>query len=598
VQVNDTKSAEEWMGKIVSINGHEAGDVLNYANILKTEGKYEEAIKQYRDYSSMVPADAAKADAWIASCENAMAWIADPAYFDVSNAEMYNTENSDFGLTAFSDGYIFASDRKQAGASYGSKEIYGWTGNPYLKLYSVSCAGGCSISPVPKAIDALNNDYHNAASVFDKANGIIYFTRTKLIRIAKKPLNSDPTSWYDHSSAKDYTNRLEIYSAHYNNGKWSDVKPFKYNNPDLYSVGHPALSPDSKILYFVSDMPGGYGSTDIYYCELLSDGNWSNPKNAGSAVNTSGKEAFPYVDADGTLFFSSDGLPGMGGLDIFSARGSKNNWTNPENLKYPLNSPKDDFSIIYTESGEAGYFSSNRDGGKGEDDIYSFVSAPPKSIVLVGITRERLEDNSIALLDNVNIKILNLGDQSIQNITSDSKGKFITALDCGAKYKVSSSKDLHFAASTNVEAVCKTRHDTVFVELVLDRIVINKPIVLQNIYYDFDKWNIRPDAAIELDKLVKILVDNPEINIELGSHTDSRGTTVYNQKLSQHRAESAVAYIISRGISASRITAHGYGESVPVNKCVDGVKCSDEDYQMNRRTEFRVTSISKEQVSN
>ena len=416
-----------------------------------------------------------------------------------------------------------------------------------------------------------------------------------MVKVSKRPMNADPTSWYDYSSFKDYTNRWEIYSARYNNGKWQDLKAFAYNNPDKYSVGHPALSIDGNILYFASDMPGGYGGTDIYFSIKQKDGSWSVPKNAGSKINTAGKEAFPTIDKEGTLYFSSDGLPGMGGFDIFSSTGSKDEWSDPVNLKYPMNSPKDDFYVYFTETGKSGYFSSNRDGGKGEDDIYYFSPTPrpipevPKTLVIAGIVKEKNEDNSTSILKGANIKIDDMTSNALVSLVSNEQGKFYSKADCGDAYEIIASKDEYFTKSKSIKATCTTLHDTVFVELILDKIIINKPIVLKNIYYDFDKWNIRSDAAFELDKLVTILNDNPQIKIELGSHTDCRGSNEYNQVLSQKRAESAVAYIISKGIDVGRITARGYGESVPVNKCVDGVSCTEDEYQLNRRTEFKVT---------
>jgi outer membrane protein OmpA-like peptidoglycan-associated protein len=591
--INDTRSAEEWLAKVVSDPEHNAEDVLHYADVLKSNGKYPEAIIQYQNYGKIKPSLSEKSLSLIRSCEKALEWINDPVYFDVVNAGSFNSEYSDFGLITYDKGFILTSDRKLKGKTYTNDEIYGWTGTPFLKLLLIRDKDNPNTAP--EEIQPLNNQYHNGPGVFNANSSEIYFTRTKMVRLTKKPLNNDPTSWYDNSSAKDYTNRLEIFFSKRLNGKWQQPVAFRYNNPESYSVGHPAISPDGSLLYFVTDMPGGYGGSDIYFCEKLPDETWSEPKNAGSSINTAGKEVFPYIAPDGTLYFSSDGLSGMGGLDMFSAIGSKDKWSSPENMKYPFNSPKDDFSIIFSGDG-SGYFSSNREGGKGKDDVYGFVSSPPKNLIIAVTTKERLEDNSILILKGVNVQIKN--DENALNVSSDDMGIYFAEAACNDEYKIKGTKDGYFAAEKNVMTVCKTRHDTVFVELFLEKIIINKPIVLKNIYYDFDKWNIRPDASLELDKLVKVLEENPEINIELGSHTDSRGSDEYNRVLSQKRAEAAVAYIVSRGISQSRITAKGYGENIPVNQCVNGVKCSDEEFQMNRRTEFKVTSISKNQAVN
>ena len=602
MNIGNTQLAEEWLVKVISYSGHTPNDVLNYANVLKTNGKYLEAITQYENYSKMEPTlkdlelnKLNKIEDMIASCEKSIEWIAKPDSFDIENATMFNTEYSDFGLTEFGNGYIFSSDRKVPNKEYSDNDLFGWTGNPYLKLYLISGVKDNEPSTNAVEIPDLNNKYQNGASVYDAKNNIIYFTRTKMVKVGRHPLNVDPTSWYDYSSYKDYIDRWEIYSAHYENGQWKDIKAFEYNDPGKYSVGHPALSPDGSILYFASDMPGGFGGTDLYYCVKQKDGNWSVPKNCGNKINTAGKEAFPTIDKEGTLYFSSDGLPGMGGLDIFSSTGSMDNWSEPVNLKYPINSSKDDFFIYFTETGKSGYFSSNRDGGKGSDDIYYFSPTPPAPIpttlVIAGIIKEKDENGLITALKDANVKVENKTTTSTVSLVSNFEGKFYTKAYCNDPYEITALKDGYFTKSQSVVSKCVTMHDTVFVELVLDKIVINKPIVMKNIYYDFDKWNIRPDAANELDKLVNILLMNPKIVIELGSHTDSRGSTEYNQVLSQKRAESAVAYIISKGINAGRISAKGYGKSVPVNKCVDGVSCTEEEYQLNRRTEFKVTSI-------
>lgn len=596
MEVNDTKSATVWMGKVVAFGNAKPTDVKAYAFLLKSEGKYQDAIAQFETYKTLVPAESDKAEAWITACRDAEKWIAKPEYWDVNNAEMFNTPYTEFGLIPFQKGYSLTSDRKISGVTYKKEDLYGWTGNPYLKMFYVTMDDkGQSVTKLEDMGD-LNYTYHNGPGTYHAGSQTMYYTRTKMVKVTKKPINPDPTSWYDHSTALEYTNRLEVYSAKFNNDEFGESKAFEYNKAEEYSVGHPAISPDGNILYFVSDMPGGMGKSDIYYCEKTGD-TWGAPKNAGTTINSEGNEVFPYMDAGGTLYYSSDGLPGMGGLDLFSAKGSKDTWSFPENLKYPLNSPKDDFSIYYTEAGKSGYLTSNRDGGKGLDDIYRFEDATPTELILSVLTKEKTTDNKINILPDVEVAITNKTKNDIQKMQTDASGRLYTKVDCGTSFQVAGNKEGYFAHVKNIETKCTSRHDTVFVELILDQIVIDKPIVLKNIYYDFDKWNIRPDAALELNKLVVILLQNPNIEIELGSHTDSRGSDQYNMVLSQKRAESAVQYIITNGIDAKRIKAKGYGESVPVNRCTNGAKCTDEEFQMNRRTEFKVTKINKGKVT-
>lgn len=598
MQVNDTKLAEKWLEKLVNSSDATAEDVLIYANLLKSEGKYTEAIVQYEKYKTLNPSDAALAEKEIKSSSDAITWSNETTYFVVKNEDKFNSDKSDFGLIAYGDNFYLTSDRVSKQVPVGENNVYGWTGNPYLKLYEVRMD-----KTEVKEIDfikELNDQFHSGPGVFADNNQRIYFTRTKTVKQIQKTTNPDPTSWFKDYSNEIYTNRLEIYSADFADGKWEDVDAFENNNPNLYSIGHPAISPDGKILYFVSDMVGGFGQTDIYYSEKRSNGTWGNPRNAGPEINTSGKELFPFIDKNGNMYFSSDGHPGMGGLDLFKSSGSTNNWSTPVNLKSPLNSYKDDFSIFVIETDSIGYFSSNRYGGIGSDDIYSFVYVPapppvPTQLILAVTTYERLENGTIVPLADVDVHYHTNVEGNPFSIAQFSPGVYYATVDCDTKFLVNGAKTGYFSTEQEVETKCKTMNDTAFVQLILEKIVLNKPILIENIYYDYDKWNIRPDAAVELEKIVELLVENPQIIIELGSHTDCRGNDKYNEDLSQKRAVSAVDYIIGRGISKDRITAKGYGEKILVNKCDDGVQCSEEEHQMNRRTEFKVIGFNKDQ---
>ncbi|MBN2779169.1 MAG: OmpA family protein [Bacteroidales bacterium] len=598
IKINDTKSAEEWLSKLIKSGSANPEDIKIYADLLKSEGRYSDAIIQYQKLKELEPAKSSMADKNIKICEDALTWSETEPDFIVKNEEQFNSVNSDFGLVSFGDGFLLTSDRIPKGEGTNQKDVYGWTGNPYLKLYKVDADKSGEVKDI-SFIPELNHEFHNGPGYFDGKTKTLYFTRTKTVKQNRKTENPDPTAWFKEE-ADIYTNRLEIYTAELVDGKWQNISEFAHNNAAMFSVGHPVISEDGKILYFVSDMPGGQGETDIWYCEKTQSGTWGSPRNAGETINTSGKEMFPYFDLNGNLYFSSDGHPGMGGLDLFKSSGSKNKWASPENLKYPINSPKDDFAVIFTEPETMGYFSSNRYGGLGNDDIYSFVYSPPPppvptELMLSVTTYERLDDGKLIPLPGINVHY-HLEALTEENpVPEISAGVYQTTLNCDETYMIHGTNSDFFAQSQQITTQCETMNDTVFVQLVFDRIVIDKPIVIENIYYDYDKWNIRPDAAIELDKIVALLIENPQIIIELGSHTDARGTKWYNENLSQKRAESAVQYIVSNGIAKDRITAKGYGEYQLVNKCADGVKCSEEEHQLNRRTEFKVTGFSKNQ---
>jgi outer membrane protein OmpA-like peptidoglycan-associated protein/tetratricopeptide (TPR) repeat protein len=588
MQINDTKHAIEWLSKLTSVENPSPKDVMQYAHLLKTEAKYDEAITQYNRYKKMNPDDK-RVNAWIESCNLAKQWINNPTYYQVTNLQELNSENSDFGLMPLGEGYIFTSDRKQ-GDLQNKVAVYGWTGNPYLKLYRAPSASNLKeISP----ISSLNGDYHNGPSTTLLPMNKIYFTRTKMVKVTKKNLNNDPTSWIENISVPEYENRLEMYAATIDKeSEWNCFVDFPYNKPEEYSVGHPTLSPDGKVLYFVSDMPGGFGGTDIYYCMKTVNNTWSAPLNAGKTINTPGKELFPYMDKNGVLYFSSDGHNGMGGLDIYKSTGSRTKWTEPENMKYPVNSPKDDFSVYFDEANNIGYLSSNRDGGKGSDDIYKFAYTPPSDLTLILVTKEIDKKNVVRPLDGVDLKLTNKTNSASTAEFQFVDGKYISGIKCNNAYSIMASKDGYFSKSLNIDTTkCVSYHDTIFAEIVLVKLEIEVPIVLKNIYYDFDKSYIRPDAKPDLDKLVQIMKDNPNIIVELGSHCDARGSDNYNLNLSDHRAKSAVEYIISNGISKNRIKAKGYGEKMHLNNCTNNVICTEDEHQINRRTEFKVTGF-------
>ncbi len=589
LMMNDIGEAQKWLSKINSMSVYNSAEMMNYVNVLKSSGEYENAIIQYKRYADLFPDRSLKLPKWIESCKQAEYWIANPMSYDVTNVEGINSKNSDFGLIPYNNGFIYSSDRLIENKQYDSKEIFGWTGNPYLKMFSISALDEDKAPNESALMEGINSTFHNGPGVFDKTSDRIYYTLTKIQKTKALPSNSDPTSWEDTPIPDSYVNRLEIYSAKLVNNKWEDIKPFEYNNSEEYSIGHPSISADGKTMYFVSNMPGGYGNSDIYYSLLQADGKWSSPVNAGATINTEDKEVFPVLDKDGTLYFSSDGHSGMGGLDIFETHGDKNKWSTPENMQYPINSPKDDFLPYFTTSGVRGYLSSNREGGKGEDDIYYFS----KKLMIYVTTLERVKDKMTIPLGNVKVKFEDLiKEDSTQKVT-DENGIWVQKENCGAVYEITASKQGYFQQAKSIYTTSNRSNDTMYVDLILDKIEENKSYAIENIYYDFDKWDIRTDASVELDKLVKTLNEYPNIDIELGSHTDARGTNIYNNNLSQKRAESAVEYIISKGIDKHRITAKGYGKTKLINKCADGVDCPEAEHQLNRRTEFTVTKIHK-----
>jgi outer membrane protein OmpA-like peptidoglycan-associated protein len=337
-------------------------------------------------------------------------------------------------------------------------------------------------------------------------------------------------------------------------------------------------------MIFVSDMPGGYGGTDLYITFFVNN-QWTQPENLGSQVNSAGDEQFPFIHENGEVYFSSNGHNTMGGLDVFVTQNNGLRWSKPVNLNYPINSSKDDFGFVLKPGGREGYLSSARFS---TDKIYTFKKFDP-TFNLFGFAHIKGEKTPV---ENVRVEIESSKGQAIQLI-SKSDGTFHMDLTPNESYHLNCKKVGCFGETSELSTKGLIYSQDFYVDFEVEEIVIDKPIVLKNIYYDFDKWFIRADAAIELDKLVKLLKDNPEIDIEMGSHTDVRGTDEYNQVLSENRAKSAVEYLIEQGIEKNRLTFKGYGEKVLVNKCKNNIYCSEEEHQENRRTEFKVTKIRK-----
>ncbi|RYZ48971.1 MAG: flagellar motor protein MotB, partial [Sphingobacteriales bacterium] len=503
-----------------------------------------------------------------------------PKNVAITNERSLNSPQSDWGAVGFDNGVVFASDRSVASAPKtkagrpflkfdGSKlpdqNTYGWTGNGYLNIYTKT-AGSDSVALFPLR---TQSDYHVGAASFSADGKEVYFTLTRVPKKIGRVKNAPSTL------------NIEIYSSIKTGEVWSDPVPFRYNNVQGWSVGDPFLTADGSSLYFVSDKPGGKGGTDIYVVKRSAGGQWGEAI-AVAGVNTAGNERTP-VKADNQFYFSSDGDTSMGGLDIFRATMSGDAVGAAQNMGYPVNSPQDDFALSVTAS-QKGYFSSNRDGGAGSDDIYSFIDRAELAFRLEGIVFDK--ETSLPLASAV----VSLGkvDGTPLKVQTDSTGAFRFNLDENSNYELSADRTSYRSANDKVGTSGLESSQVIKKNLYLTPIVINKAIRLENIYYDFDQSNIRPDAAVELDKLVRIMQENPTIWIELGSHTDSRGKDQYNQWLSQRRANAAVQYIIDRGIDQSRVTAKGYGESVPVNECTNGIACSEQAHQANRRTEFKI----------
>jgi outer membrane protein OmpA-like peptidoglycan-associated protein/tetratricopeptide (TPR) repeat protein len=574
-KMNDYEAAENWYARVIQDPGSKPENLINYGSVLKSNSRYAEAktaLQQYAAKSGNVKRVANE----IAGCDSALVWMAKPTGHKLKNETAVNTAFAEFGVFPLGNKVLYTGE-----PDHGFKQKDGRSGNPYLRIYKADRSIDNTLGA--KLIDqSLYNDqkYHVGPVVSNQKGNTLFVSRTytgKLGQLSKA------------EGERFRTNNLELLIYTANNGK-QEVTPFPYNNVQKYSVGHAALSQDEQTLYFVSNMPGSLGKTDIWYCELQGDGKWGTPKNAGATINTSEEEMFPNVAADGILYYSSNGFPGMGGLDVFAAKGAKSNWSKSVNLRYPVNSAGDDFAFITSSINEgsvSGYLSSNRKGGVGNDDIYSFNSVKPKMVLaLNGLT---VNKKTGELLPGSAITLFANGRRIVAKQGSKADGIFFFELEKGLDYSVLAQKEKFYGDSAIVSTRGLTKSDTLSVTLRLEPLFeVGKTIAIQNIHYNFDKDDIRVDAARILDELVRTMRDNPTLEIELGSHTDSRGVDIYNLDLSQRRARSVVDYLVSRGISRSRLTAKGYGETQLLNRCANGVKCSAAEHQANRRTEFKI----------
>lgn len=565
--------AENWLSRAVLMEGHGKETELLYAEALKHNGKYAEAKEVFRSYQDSYGAtDQLKKE--LDGCDSAVVWMANPVSFDLRNEQEVNTDLAEFGAVPTSNGVIYTAEPKITSAARS-----GMTGQPYLKVFSAS-RNEATLS-LPNVMPYAFNDaaYHVGPVAVNKNEDMLFVTRTYAGRSVQQ-VKEDGKRFLKHNL------ELKIYKNVGDN--WVE-EDFPYNDTESFSVGHAALSDNEDLLYFASNMPGGYGGTDIWYVERQNDGSWGAPKNAGNVINSAGDELFPAVYGS-KLYYASDGFVGMGGLDVYVIEGERSSFRNRRNMRYPLNSAGDDFAyVVMADDDEAfyGYLSSNRKDGIGGDDIYSFYFEKPKvNITLQGLVYDKATNLTLA---DTRVSLIADDGAVVSRKISDAKGAFDFQLAKGKTYTLLGEKNGYMGDPVLIAASLPKADTIIQSNIYLSAMkTIGDKFVLENLYYDFDKANIRPDAALVLDKLVNAMRDNPTMKVELSSHTDSRGSDKYNMLLSDRRAKSALEYVVSRGIERSRIVAKGYGESRLVNSCRNGVKCTAAEHQANRRTEVEV----------
>lgn len=568
----NTVEAEKWYATLAE-DSSDPDIIFKYSQMLKANGKYKLSNKWMNKFVELRPADN-RATSFLKNPNYLPKIISKGKRFNVQNLDI-NSEYSDFGGALNNNKLYITSSRNTVGLFDLGRWItqrisYGWNNEPYLDIYSFDVTDSGSYLNEDYLGSNINTKYHEGLASFDN-EGNMYISRE---------------SFYENEYVKDpesnnITSLIGIYKI--SKGE-KNVVALNINSVE-YSVKNPSISSDGKTLYFSSDMPGGFGNFDIYRGDIDENGNINNVENLGQKVNTEGQEMFPFIGDKNNLYFSSDSQLGLGGLDVFFTKEVDGKWASVRNVGIPVNSNADDFAFSMNEATGEGFVSSNRSGGKGSDDIYSIKRLIPICDVL--LTANVMDAKTKLGIDSATTSISDKEGNIASTKTSSNKGVSEFMLVCDEAGKLIVSKEGY---NSKIVDLKMSSEEFTSINVMLDpieKIIVAEKIELNAIYFDFDKSNIKAEAAFELDKLVQIMNKYPEMTVSIESHTDSKGPSSYNQRLSERRAKTTSQYVISKGIDSSRLSSAGKGESSPV---VDCTNCSKDEDQLNRRSEFIITA--------
>ena len=569
---SEYKSASKWYSSLVSEfpGDVEADYYYRAAQSLKSVGNYEESDRLMDLYVSKGGAGYISEN--YKSNPDYLKSIAEDARdFNVDKTTI-NTSFSDFGASFYMNKVVFASNTERAD---GAKTL-SWNGLPYLDLYEADVDENGNLSNVMELAGDVNTKYNESSTAFTKDGKTLYFTRNNYFEGKK-------------GRDKNKTIRLKLYKATKGGDSlWGNIEEMPFNSEE-YSVAHPTLSVDEKKLYFASDMPGTLGMSDLWYVDILEDKTYGVPVNLGSTINTEARESFPFISNKNKLYFSTDGRAGLGGLDVYVAPLKEDGSITGEitNLGEPANSSDDDFGFIINEETRIGYVSSNRDGDGGsvDDDIYLIKE---RCVVLISGLVTDIDTG--VLLPGASVSLLGEDNTLVDTIIVGADAHYSFTADCDTQYSVRGTKSQYAPKEELVRTPSKSGNMVVPLRLkLIDPCPPNDlgcRLTLQPIYFDFDRFNIRPDAEIELAKILAAMREYPQLVIHIESHTDSRGDDLYNEILSEKRAQSTLNWLVDQGIDRDRLSAKGYGETQHINECSNGVKCTEEEHQLNRRSMF------------
>lgn len=576
------EGAAKWYSELYAMNSNlEQEYYYRYAQSLKSTGQIEKANQMMDLFNASNKND-----------NRGQLYKKDINYLDhiKANSGRYiiedagiNTKYSDYGSFVHDNKIYFASARDTGNFS---QRKHKWSDKYFTNIYS------SDIDPINKSnfkVDkfktAINTKFHESSVVFTKDGKTVYFTRNNCTS-GKKGKDGNKITL------------IKIFKATLDNNKWTNITELPFTS-DSYSTAHPALSPDEKTLYFASDMPGTYGQSDLYKVSINNIGGYGSPVNLGKSINTEGKETFPYVTNENEIYFASDGHPGLGGLDVFVGQIEGNGAISEiKNLGADINSPKDDFAYIIDPVSRKGYFSSNKDGGQGSDDIYKFLEI--KTLKGKGIQELKgiITDTEMnTALPGAKVTLFDSRYSIIKNTISDENGGYSFEVDYGEQYYIRAEKRDYI--TKEVSAIAGKLTEKTSLSIALEKATckvaigddLGKCFGIKMIYFKLDKFNITTEAALDLEKILDVLNNNPTMKLDISSHTDSRQTAKYNAILSNKRVKSTMQWLVKKGITPSRLTGKGYGESQLVNGCSDGVKCTEEEHQMNRRSQFIIIEL-------
>jgi len=578
---SELEKANKWYGELFAMGtAVEPEYYYRYSQTLKSVGDYKKADQMMLEFNQKASADLR--GQIFKDKQNYMDIIkANSGRYDIGDAGI-NSPYSDYGSSFLGNKLVFTSSRDTG--NFAQKK-HKWTNQYFTNMYAADISPDGALAAPVKFAKNINSKFHEATPVFSKDGKTVYFTRN---------------NYNDGHKGKDANKitLLKIYKATLKDStNWSDVTEVPFNS-DAYSTAHPSLSADGKTMYFASDMPGGHGQSDIWKVAISDDGSFGTPVNLGTSINTEGKETFPTITDENELYFATDGHPGLGGLDIFMSKvAADGSYGAPQNIGTPANSPQDDFAYLIDTKTRKGFLSSNRTGGQGYDDIYKFLETRKLICeqVLAGVVTD-LETGEI--LAGAKVTLMDDKFNKLKELVSDAEGKYdFGTVECGKIYYVRGEKENYETKEQKVTISKETGKTDLPIQLekkvkpVTVGDDLAKAFGIKIIYFDLDKWDIRQDAALELEKILDVMKQYPMMKIDVRSHTDSRQTKKYNQKLSDRRAASTIDWLVTNGVEKARLTGKGYGETKLVNKCADGVQCTEEEHQANRRSEFIITGL-------